>query len=355
MAPISTVVQLFITLGAVVMLGSILYTRRLFDRLDENTYQLRWQGLFGLMAFFLLGYVAALAVTFAGNEVVFQMFTGLVFLFGAVFVFFVVNTGLVTVTDLQDKMQEAQEAHREAEKARKEAEAARSEAVRMNEYLQAKADEYAAIMQQCASGDLTGRMEPDGVVDAIDQIATEYNLTIDELERTFGQLKSFADEVESSGQMVQTSSQNIRHASEQCAESIQNISDDTYNQKERLQSISETMDRIAADIEAFASENPDVDFDDSLDRIDEVATTLDEVVELSEQTLSASKTIAGAAEEQAAELSEVSQRAEDLARYARPLRDVIERFKTESEHEFYYPIGPGSPSEEGPGPVMDED
>ncbi|QSG08533.1 HAMP domain-containing protein [Halapricum desulfuricans] len=229
----------------------------------------------------------------------------------------------------------------EAEQARKEAEVSRAEAMEMSNYLQEKADEYARIMQQCAAGDLTQRMEPDGENEAMDRIAGEFNEMIDELEKTTGQLKSFADEVETAGEVVQTSSESVRDASEQVADSIQKISDDAHDQKERLQEISNTMDDIARDLETFAADN-DVDFGESLDRIEEVATTLNDVVELSEQTMAESENVAGAAEEQAAELNEVTQRAEDLSRYARPLKEVLDRFETESEHEFYFPTGPGS-------------
>jgi len=229
----------------------------------------------------------------------------------------------------------------EAEQARKEAEVSRAEAMEMSNYLQEKADEYAEIMQQCASGDLTQRMDSDGENEAMDRIASEFNEMIDELEKTTGQLKSFADEVETAGDVVQTSSESVRDASEQVADSIQKISDDAYDQKERLQEISGTMDDIAADLEAFAAEN-DVDFGESLDRIEEVATMLSDLTELSEETMAEAENVAGAAEEQAAELNEVTQRAEDLSRYARPLREVLDRFETESEHEFYFPTGPGS-------------
>ncbi|MCU4717057.1 methyl-accepting chemotaxis protein [Halapricum hydrolyticum] len=227
----------------------------------------------------------------------------------------------------------------EAEQARKEAEVSRAEAMEMSNHLQETADEYAEIMQQCAAGDLTRRMEADGENEAMDRIAEEFNEMIDELEKTTGQLKSFADEVETAGEVVQTSSESVRDASEQVADSIQKISDDAYDQKERLQEISGTMDQIATDLETFAAEN-DVDFGESLDRIEEIATMLNQVVDLSEETMAEAENVAGAAEEQAAELNEVTQRAEDLSRYARPLREVLDRFETESEHEFYFPTGP---------------
>jgi hypothetical protein len=53
-----------------------------------------------------------------------------------------------------------------------------------------------------------------------------------------------------------------------------------------------------------------------------------------------SETVAGAAEEQAAELNEVSSRAEKPKRYAQPLGDILNRFETEAEHEFVFSGGP---------------
>jgi len=230
----------------------------------------------------------------------------------------------------------------EAEQARKEAEVSRAEALEMSNYLQQKADEYAEIMRQCAAGDLTQRMDPDGENEAMDRIAEEFNDMIGELERTTGQLKGFADQVGTAGEEVQHSADTVRDVAEDVADSVQRISDDAHDQKERLDAIAETIDGIAADLESFAAEH-DVDFQEDLDRIEEVATTLEQVVELSEETMAEAEEVAGATEEQAAELNEVSDRAGDLTRYARPLREVLDRFETEAEREFYFPTGPGSP------------
>ncbi|CCQ34341.1 MCP domain signal transducer [Halorhabdus tiamatea SARL4B] len=240
-----------------------------------------------------------------------------------------------------DNMRDAlREQISEAEQARKEAEVSRAEAMEMSEYLQEKAEEYSQTMEQCAAGDLTRRMEIDGENEAMDRIASEFNEMIDELEKTTGQLKSFADEVEESGEIVLNSADSVQEASEQVADSVQRISDDAYEQQERLQEISEEIDAISARLDDFAAEHPDIDFEDQLAQIDEVARTVAAVVDLAEETLEESESVAGAAEEQAAELNEVSQRADDLIRYAGPLHDVLDRFETQSEHEFYFPTGP---------------
>ena len=230
----------------------------------------------------------------------------------------------------------------EAERARKQAEVSRAEAMELSNYLQEKAEEYSDIMQACARGDLTQRMEPEDENQAMDQIAEDFNEMVTELEMTTGQLKTFASEVEESGGSVQESAETVRDASEQVAESIQKISDDAYDQQDRLKTISEEMDGVAAQLETFAADTPEVDFGDSLESIREVASMIEQAADLAENTMSESENVAGAAEEQAAELNEVSSRAQELTRYAQYLGDGLGNFETEEEHEFVFQTGSGS-------------
>jgi methyl-accepting chemotaxis protein len=240
---------------------------------------------------------------------------------------------------------------RSSEQARKEAEVARAEAEELAEYLRDKAEEYSEVMQEVGAGNLTWRMEQDGEEESMDRIAEEFNDMIEELEKTTGQLKSYVNEVEESGAEVEQSAMTVREASEQVADSIQKISDDAHEQKERLESISEAMDEVAAELETLSTER-DVSMDRPLGTIRDASTELDAVATLTEETMAESEEVAGAAEEQAAELNTVSERAHDLQQYTQPLRDILERFETEKEHEFVFSVGPtgGARSPEtGPG------
>ena len=223
----------------------------------------------------------------------------------------------------------------EAERARKEAEVSRAEAMEMNRYLQEKAEEYSEIMRQCSQGDLTRRLKPDGENDAMDRIAADFNEMIGELETTTDQLKRFAVQVEDSGEVLQASSESIRVASGHVADSVQRIADDADEQKEQLQEVSAEIDDLADTFDQWAATNADQEVQESIDRLGEIASQVGEVAELSEGTLAEAGIVAGAAEEQAAELSEVSDRARDLIRYARPLRDALEEFDTASDSELY--------------------
>lgn len=247
------IVQLLIVGGAIVMGGSILYTRRLVQRLDDSDYRQRWIGLFGLMAFFLVGYVAALWVTVNGSEELFRLLTGFVFLFGAVFVSLVVNTGILTIEDLQDKGEAIQRKMNEAEEARREAVALRKEAERANQHLIAKADEYADVMQACAAGDLTRRMDPESENEAIRTVATEFNEMIAELESTTEFLSQFAVDVAAASEEATASSEEVQSASQQVAGSIQDISSGAERQYESFQSVDAEMNGLSSTIEEIAS------------------------------------------------------------------------------------------------------
>ncbi|PSP92806.1 HAMP domain-containing protein [Halobacteriales archaeon QS_4_62_28] len=228
----------------------------------------------------------------------------------------------------------------EAERARKEAEVSRAEAMEMSNYLQEKATEFSIAMEETAGGDMTTRMEQDGENEAMDTIAAEFNQMIEELEKTTGQLKSFSEEVAESGDVVLTSAESVKDASEQVAAFIQRISDQTYEQKDQLQHISEDLDELVETLEGFEQEHPELDLTASLEQFRAVATQLQEAADTSEEMMQESETVAGAAEEQAAELNEVSSRAKQLKRYARPLGDILERFETDAEHEFVFSGGP---------------
>lgn len=228
-----------------------------------------------------------------------------------------------------------------AERARKEAEVARSEAMATSEYLEEKAAAYSTVMEAAASGDLTRRMAKDGENDAMDAIATDFNRMISEIEKTTGQLKTFADRVEESGGVVGASADSLRDASEQVAESAQEISHESQTQRETLQDAAETADDAVAALESG-------DVETAHERVDAVIDSLTVVADATDRTVAEAQTVAGATEEQAAELDEVSQRAAELLRYVRPLYDVLDQFETDAEHEFVFAKGP-SGSADGDG------
>jgi len=242
---------------------------------------------------------------------------------------------------LRDRIQEAEHSRREAE-------IARTEAEQLAEYLQEKAEEYSDVMQQVSAGDLTQSMDIDKENDAMDQIASDFNEMVTELEKTVGQLQSFSGEVMDSGEFVLSSTENIRQASEDVADSAQRISDDAHQQQNRLQTVVSDIDTVIAAFERLLDENPDLDIDEELDQLREFKGELEAAAETSDGLLTETENVAGAAEEQAAELNEVSARADRLKRYAQPLGEIVNKFDTDEEHEFVFSTGPTeSPTEPG--------
>jgi signal transduction histidine kinase len=100
--------QVLILVGAAIMLLSIFHTRNILIHVKGNKYHRRWKALLGLMVFFLAGYIGSFFIVRTGNERVFYLLTGVVFLFGSLFVYIVSRTGYATIKDLGDSLSQLQ-------------------------------------------------------------------------------------------------------------------------------------------------------------------------------------------------------------------------------------------------------
>jgi signal transduction histidine kinase len=92
---------LAICLGALVMVLALVRVRSVLDLLDGRTYRRYWLAMAGLVALFLVGYLAAAGIAAVGRTDLFQLLVGAVFLAGAVFVFIVVEVGYLSIQDLE--------------------------------------------------------------------------------------------------------------------------------------------------------------------------------------------------------------------------------------------------------------
>jgi methyl-accepting chemotaxis protein len=145
-----------------------------------------------------------------------------------------------------------------ARSARKEAERERDRIERINEHLEGKADDYANVMQRCAQGELTERMDPESENAAMTEIAEEFNEMMTELERTIAELSLFANDVAATSEEVTASAEEVRSASQQVSESIQEISAGADRQSENLQAASAEMDELSTTIEEIAASSQEV-------------------------------------------------------------------------------------------------
>ncbi|WP_121741666.1 methyl-accepting chemotaxis protein [Natronorubrum halophilum] len=154
-------------------------------------------------------------------------------------------------TSLRDQIEEAEAARQDAEQARAETEA-------INQHLEAKADEYRDVMAQCATGDLTQRLDPESESEAMADIARSFNSMVDELEETTAHVKTFATEVATASEEVTTSAEEVRSASEQVTESVQEISDGADRQNQHLQAVSNEISGLSTTTEQIAASSNEV-------------------------------------------------------------------------------------------------
>ena len=152
---------------------------------------------------------------------------------------------------LRGQILKAKEAMAEAEEARAETEA-------INRHLLSKADEYRDVMEACADGDLTHRLDPDSESQAMTDIAYAFNAMVGELEETTAELKSFAGDVAAASQEVTASAEEVRSASQEVTWSVQQISDGADRQNENLKGVSNEMADLSTTTEEIAASSNEV-------------------------------------------------------------------------------------------------
>jgi signal transduction histidine kinase len=91
---------ILIALGAIMMGYAIYATRGILHLLKDSSYRGSWQRLYGLMLFFTLGYIITIFLIIAGAQENLVALIGVIFLFGAIFVYLVVRVGLLTFREL---------------------------------------------------------------------------------------------------------------------------------------------------------------------------------------------------------------------------------------------------------------
>ncbi|MFC2161322.1 response regulator [Acidobacteriota bacterium] len=98
------ITSVLILLGASTMFLAIVATRKLLSAIKESKYHKRWRILFFLMIFFFLGYIQSFYLIITGKGGLIEVLTGMIFLFGALFVYLVVMTSYRTIDDVTKAM-----------------------------------------------------------------------------------------------------------------------------------------------------------------------------------------------------------------------------------------------------------
>jgi len=157
------------------------------------------------------------------------------------------------VTDLEERRAEIEEAKAEAEAAQERAEQRRREVERLNDHLQAKADDYSATMSRAADGALYVRLDPESESEAMTRIAESFNEMIAETESTMAEIQTFATEVADASEDADENAAAIEAASEAVSASIEEISTGAIDQSEKLEAVSAEMSDLSATVEEVAA------------------------------------------------------------------------------------------------------
>ncbi len=94
------IISLLVASGALIMLLAAVSTRRVLELIKGAKHYSNWRILLILMEFFFVGYLMVLTFIMAGETDMLVFLSGMIFFFGAVFVYLVVRTGYITINDL---------------------------------------------------------------------------------------------------------------------------------------------------------------------------------------------------------------------------------------------------------------
>ncbi|OVE85996.1 methyl-accepting chemotaxis protein [Natronolimnobius baerhuensis] len=204
-------------------------------------------------------------------------------------------------TGLESRIDDLEESRERIERQRERVE-------QRNAALEADAERIRAVLQQCAEGDFTRRVSLESDHDAMADIATGLNATLDDLEATISEIQSLADEVDNVGTEVSTSITEIERASEAVSESADEISSATDEQNDRFEGVLDEMSALSATIEEIASTADGVAevSDHAADSARDGRQTADEALDALERLEDRSTEIVDRIEQLDEELAEVS-------------------------------------------------
>jgi len=130
-------ISLLIFGGACIMALSILRTKRILHLLKDNDLIMHWRRLFWLMVFFLGGYAGTFALVIGNQLAWLALVTGVVFFFGAIFVYLVARLQYLTFHGVLGQLEERTDAELTTRKVNQELEKRVQELATLNMIAQA--------------------------------------------------------------------------------------------------------------------------------------------------------------------------------------------------------------------------
>ncbi|WP_123537279.1 methyl-accepting chemotaxis protein [Halosimplex salinum] len=221
---------------------------------------------------------------------------------------------------IREKIAEAESAREDAEDARQRAEQEAAEMESMTTHLETKAAEYGDVLSDAADGDLTKRVTPESENASMTSVGESINATLDALEETIAEMKSFAGDVSASSEQVGTNAERVDRASEQVTASIAEIFDGTTEQSERLEGAAGEMENLSATAQQVASS------------AQEVATTSNQAAEVGEEGREAAQraieemsAIEGETDETVRAINDLDDELDEIGQIVSVITEIVEQ------------------------------
>ena len=93
---------LLIFAGAVFLALSIVVTNKIKENVPDEVKK-KWMISFGLMVFFLIGYIFAILIMFLEVSIPLEIITGVIFMGGGVFVYIIISLARTTIQTIEEK------------------------------------------------------------------------------------------------------------------------------------------------------------------------------------------------------------------------------------------------------------
>ena len=251
----------------------------------------------GIHAFFVLGLVGALIVNWYSIEKSREE----------------AQRQLDLVAEQKSEIQDVEEAKAEVEKRREEVEW-------LNQHLEAKADDYSAMMDRASDGDLTVRLEAESESEAMEQIGAAFNEMMDEIEATMQDVQSFAGEVSEASEKTVDGVNTAEARSEDVSRSVTEIAEGADEQREMLEQVSGEMNNLSATIEEVASSTETV-----ADAAQQTASIADEGQDTASEAIDSVRGSQDAIDETAEKVRVLDERMEDIGEIVDLISDIAEQ------------------------------
>ncbi len=230
-----------------------------------------------------------------------------------------------TLEEVTEKERLAQEAKEDARERSEELEVqqeklreAQREVERQNQELIDEAQRFSGVMEACADGDLSNRLEPQIENEAIEAIADSFNEMLEEITDVLENVQTMSSTVDEMAVDLEASSEQIRDASGDVSESMQEISEGATTQSEQLDIASSNVSELSAGSEEVAAATSDIaetsedvtaSASEGQEHAEQVEANIERLVEMTDSVVETVEALTNEAEQ----IGEITELIEDVA------------------------------------------